>query len=199
MPDDVKPDDQKPAETTLDPKALGDQISAQVAASVADALRNQPAAQTPVATDPTQPEDALAIVLEPYVTKATRGASLIAQMAADKADFYAVADPDELEERLAHKDEVEKRAIALASQGRALPREDIFKHLKGEKFNEFAEKAQVRKKKREDRARAEGEDHAGDGVPRVRGGGMPEMVTATAAYDLQEKGKLDEFLGGKEF
>lgn len=188
-----------PETPAFDAKAVGQQVAESVRAGMAEFLQNQP--QYPAPQPPAQPqqaEDALGQVLEPYLRSAGNKATLIAQMAADKADFYAVGDADELEDRLAFKDEIEKRAVALASQGRALPREDIFKHLKGERFGEFVEKAQKRKTRREDRARQEGGDHGDLGVPRERGA-IPSYLSSDEAYGLQGKGKLEEFLGDKAF
>ena len=204
MPDDDKTPDGKGPEgdpkvaPAFDAEALGKTISTQVATQVAEALRTAPAHDPqPKAAEP-QEQDALAQVLEPYVQRGTARATLIAQMAADKADFYTASDADELALRLEYKDEVEKRALALATAGRALPREDIFKHLKGEKEEEFFEKRAKRKAKKE-REAADAADHGGDGVPRVRGGDVPNFVTADAAHELQGKGKLDSFLDDKSF
>lgn len=200
MPDDdVKPEE-KPAAAAapaLDPEALGRTISEQVAAQVANALANQPGPAAP--TVPAGPTDALEEVIAPYVQRGQARTILIAQLAADKADFYTEADPDELAERIAHKDEVEKRTMALAQGGRPWPRLDVYRHLKGEKETEFAETRAKRKAAREKRALEEGGDHGADGVPRTRGGDFPALVTAEAAHDLQGKGKLDEFLGDKSF
>ena len=193
---DEKPkEDAKPA-PAFDAEALGKTISGQVASQVAEALRLAKPDEPTKAEPETQ--DALAQVLEPYVQRGTAKATLIAQMAADKADFYTASDPDELALRLEYKDEVEKRALALASAGRALPREDIFKHLKGEKEEEFFEKRSKRKARKE-REAVDAADHGGDGVPRVRGGDAPSFVTSDAAYELQGKGKLDEWMGDKSF
>ena len=181
----------------FDAAALGKQISDSVAQQVAETLKHQPTPQPHVA-QPAEPEDALAAVIEPYIRAGTAKANLIAQMASDKADFYTHSDPDELEDRLAYKEEIEKRTLGMASMGRALPREDIYRHLKGEKFNEFVEKSTKRKQKREERARNEGQDYAGDGMPRVRHTGET-YVDVSAAHDLQGKGKLDEFLNDKSF
>ena len=193
--DDGKP---KPEVKPLDPEALGKAISDQVAAQVATALQTQ-ADRPPAQPAQREPEDALGQVIEPYVRAGSAKATLIAQLAADKADFYTVSDPDELADRLAYKEEVEKRALALASAGRALPREDIFKHLKGEKEEEFFERKTKRKALKAKRAAEEGADHGADGVPRVRGGEVPSFVDAGTAHDLQDKGKLEEFLGDKSF
>ena len=199
MPDDVVPEEKVVSTTpAFDAEAWSKKVAADTAAQVAQAIANQPAspARQPVAEEP---RDALADVLEPYVTRATGRSNLIAQMAADKADFYTVSDADELALRLEYKEEVEKRALNLANAGRALPREDIFKHLKGEKEDEFFEKKQKRKAAREKRALEEGADHGGDGVPRARGGGMPTYVDSSHAYELQASKKLDDFLDAKEF
>lgn len=187
------------ADKALDREALGRAISEQVSAQVAQVLQNQPPPGEPARPVQGQAVDALGEVIEPYVQRGSARATLIAQMAADKADFYTAADPDDLAERLEYKEEVEKRALALAAAGRALPREDIFKHLKGgEKFEEFAEKRSKRKAQREQRARDEGGDHGAEGAPRGREGAL-SYVTAETAHELQGKAKLDEFLNDKEF
>lgn len=198
MPDETPTPDAAPPVPAFDAEAWSKKVAADTAAQVATAIANQPALQ---ARPPVQeePRDALADVLEPYVTRATGRSNLIAQMAADKADFYTGADGDELALRLEYKEEVEKRALGLANSGRALPREDIFRHLKGEKEDEFFEKRMKRKALREKRALEEGADHGGDGVPRPRGGGMPTYVDAAHAYELQGDNKLDKFLDAKEF
>lgn len=203
MPDeDAAQDEQQPtspaspAASALDPEALAKAVSEQTARQVAEALAHQPTAQPPAG----QPvSDPLGEVIAPYVQAGTSRAALIAQLAADKADFYAVSDPDELADRLAHKDEVEKRSLALAQAGRALPREDIYKHLKGEKFEEFAESRAKRRAAREKRAQAEGTDFTGSGAARDRNAGIPAFVGADEAYSLQSQGKLEEALEGKSF
>ena len=195
--DKVVEDPKEPVTPPFDAAAIGKQAADAAMAQVRATLEAQP--REPVQEPVHQPVDALESVLEPYVQRGAARATLIAQMAADKADFYTVADADELEDRIAHKDEVEKRALALATQGRALPREDIYKHLKGEKFDEFVERRTKRKALREERARNEGGDHGGDGIPRSRGGDSPAYISADRALELQGKGKLDESLEGKEF
>ena len=190
---------QVPTPVTLDTKALGEAISSQVAASVKEALQNAPARE-PAHREPevAQPQDALEAVLEPYLAKGSARATLIAQLAADKADFYTMADTNELEDRIAYKDEVEKRTLTMAQAGRPLPRLDIFRHLKGEKEDEFFERRNKKRAKLEERARQEGLDHGSDGVPRQRGG-EPAFVDSDHAYKLQGEGKLDTMLGDKQF
>lgn len=199
MADDVEKqvvDDKQPDSPAFDAAAIGKQAADAAVAQVKATLEAQP--HQPESAVVQEPQDALAAVLEPYVTRATNRSTLIAQMAADKADFYTVSDPDELEDRIFYKDEIEKRALGLAQSGRALPREDILKHLKGEKFEEVEKRRSVRRAKREERARQEGGDEGSGGSPRPRGGGETH-VTVDRAYGLQGEGKLDEFLDSKEF
>lgn len=199
MPDEDEKVEEKKPEAPVVPafnaEEFGKQIAAQTAQQVAQALQSQPQGEPAPAVS----EDALEQVLSPYINRATGKAALIAQLAADKADFYTVADPDELEDRISLKDEIERRTLALAQAGRAMPRKDIYDHLKGgEKFDEFADKKAKRKAAREKRALEEGADHGGEGAPRFRGG-EPAYVTVEHAHDLQGKGKLDEFLNEKHF
>ena len=139
MPDVVVVDKDKVEEDkapALDAEALGKQIAEAARGAVREAIANQPAAQPHV----DQAVDALEEVIAPYVQKATSRANLVAALAADKADFYAIDDPEDLAERLHFKEEIEKRALGMAQAGRALPRLDIFRHLKGEqevKVQEF--------------------------------------------------------------
>lgn len=197
--DDKTPEEGAPTPPAFDAKALGDQISTQVAAGVAEALKNQPQrAPQPQYQPPAEPEDALASVIEPYIARGTARANLIAQLASDKADFYTPSDADELEDRLAFKDEIEKRALGLAQMGKALPREDIYKHLKGEKFSEFVERSTTRTKKRQDRARQEGGDDGQGGIPQGRGGQQGHL-SVDRAYTLSGEGKLEKELEDKAF
>ena len=195
MPEEVVTTDDKPVAPALDAEALGKQIAAAAQQAVAQALQAAPQEQSVVE----QPRDALADVLEPYVTRSTNRAELIARMASDKADFYTVSDPEELALRLEYKAEIEKRALAMASGGRPLPREDIFKHLKGEKEDEFFEKKSKRKQAREKRALEDAQDHGGDGMPRTRNGNQPTYVDADQAHTMQGSGKLETFLDDKSF
>lgn len=208
MPDDDKtPEEKAPAFNAEEvaskaAKAAAEQVAATLAqrdaadreqAALAEGERQRRAAEA------VQPQDALEQVLEPYVTKRTSRAELIAMLAADKADFYTVDDPDELSDRIGLKAEIEKRADALARGGRPIARKDIYDHLRGgEKFEEFAEKRATRKAKRDQMAR-DAQDHAADGVPHGKSDGGPSYVDENAAYDMQDKGKLEGFLGDKRF
>ena len=192
MPDEVKTDEEKPVVApapVLDAEALGKQIAEAARGAVREAIANQPAEREP------QPVDALEEVIAPYVQKATGRANLLAALAADKADFYTIEDAEDLAERLHFKEEIEKRTLGNASVGRALPRIEVFRHLKGEQEAKVAEFRGKRKKAREDRVRNEGQDEGGGALPRegVR------HITVDHAYDLQAQGKLDESLADKAF
>lgn len=193
MADEPKVNETPPVAPAFDAEALGKTISDAVATQVKTALAEVPQAREP---EVHQPTDALEEVLQPYVTKATNRATMIALLAADKADFYAVDDPEVLAERLHFKDEIEKRTMGLAQTGRALPRKDVFAHLKGEEEAKIQEFRGKRRKAREDAARG-AEDFGGGPMPRE--GGLPRVLSADHAYELQGAGKLDEALAGKEF
>ena len=179
-----------PAAPAIDPEVLGSQIARAAQAAVRDAIAQSQQAPPPV--------DALEEIVAPIVSKHAGRAALVAQLAADKADFYAIEDAEDLALRLHFKDEIEKTSLALASNGRALPRVDIFKHLKGDQETKVAEFRQKRRKARDDRAQTEAGDY-GSGGGGSHEPGMPKFVTKDTAYELQGSGKLDEFLGGKEF
>ena len=195
MPDEVVVEE-KPKDTSaaLDPEVLGKQIAQAAQDAVRSFVSQNPQDQT---REPAAPVDALEEVVGPIVDRRAGRATLIAQLAADKADFYAIEDTEELALRLHFKEEVEKRSMGLAQQGHALPRIDILRHLKGEQEDKLGEFRQKRRKIREDRVRSEGGDEGGGAIPRE--GGMPRSVTGDAAYGLQAEGKLETFLGDKEF
>ena len=180
----------KPAAPVIDAEAIGRRAAESASQAVRDILGRQ--------AEPAPAVDALEEVVAPYVDKRVGRGILIAQMAADKADFYSVDDPEELALRQNLREEVEKRALALANNGRAMPRQDIYNHLKGEKETEVSEFRQKGRKIREDRARNEAGDEGGMGGG-PRGSGMPRHVSVDQAHDLQGTGKLDEFLGDKSF
>lgn len=193
------PDEEKVVEKvtppTFDAEAMGKQIADAVRGQVKAALdEHQPAPpyQPPVQ----QPTDALEEVLAPYVSKQANRATLIAMLAADKADFYAVEDTEVLAERLHFKEEIEKRSMNYAQGGRPMTRADIFNHLKGEEETKVSEFRGKRRKAREDRVHAEGEDMGGGAMPRQ---GEVRLVTADQAYALQSEGKLDSSLDDKSF
>lgn len=178
-----------PVVPALDPKALGDQVSRAAQDAVRAALQAQPRQDEPV--------DALEEIVAPIVNKRTGAAVLMAQLAADQVDFYTVDDPEELALRLHFKEEIERRSVGLASNRRAMPRVDLYNHLKGEKEQEVADFRAKRRKVRENRARMEAGDEGGGAIPRE--GGMPRAASREEAYGLQADGKLDEFLSQKEF
>ena len=184
-----KVEDKKPDVAPFDANALGVTVANAAQAAVRDALAS--------AAQPAPPVDALEELVAPIVRKHAGGAHLVAELAADKADFYTTEDAEDLALRFHFKDEIEKRAMGLASNRRAMPRLDIYNHLKGEQESKVTEFRQKRRKSREDRARADAEDHGGSGGSRE--GGFPKSVSVDQAHDLQGSGKLDEFLGDKSF
>ena len=196
MPDEVE--GQEPAKApapAFDAEALGKQISDAVRGQVKQALdEHQPAPYQPPVQH--QPTDALEEVMAPYINKQTGRATLIAMLAADKADFYAVEDVEVLAERLHFKEEIEKRSLNYANGGRPMTRQDIFNHLKGEEEAKVQEFRSKRRKAREDRVAQEAEDHGGGAIPRD---GQVKLVTADHAYELQGAGKLDSALEDKAF
>lgn len=183
-----------PAAPAFDAEALGRQIAEASRAAIKDGLAEAAAAHAP-AQVPVQETDALEAVIAPYVNKRAGQAMLVAQLAADKADFYSIDDADGLAERLHFKEEIEKRALDLARNGRPLPRADIFNHLKGEQEDKVQEFRGKRRKAREDRVRESGQDLGGGSLPREN----VRVVSAEQAHELQGTGKLDEFLGDKSF
>ncbi len=201
MPDEPKLDaDGNPIAVAAAPAFDAVAMGKIVADAARDAVKANLDANPPPVVRTAEPlaesADALEQVLAPYINKRANAGILIAQLAADKADFYSEADPEVLSERLHFKDEVEKRALGLAQAGRALPRMDIFNHLKGEQETKVSDFRGARKKAREDRVRLEGGDHGGGAPSRD---GAPRLVTAEHAYDLQSTGKLDEALSDKAF
>lgn len=182
-----------PAAPAFDAEALGRTIAEASRAAIKDGLAEAAAAHAP---QPVQAEpDALESVIAPYVNKRTSQAMLVAQLAADKADFYAIDDSEGLAERLHFRDEIEKRAMDLARNGRPLPRVDIFNHLKGEQEEKVTEFRQKRRKAREDRVQTDGQDFGGGSMPRD----SVKTVSGEQAYALQSEGKLEGFLDDKAF
>ena len=180
-----------PDTPSFDAAALGKQISDQVAQGLAQVIQRQQVPQQ------APQQDALEEVIQPYIHRAAGPAMVAAQLAADKADFYLVADEDERANRLELRDEIEKRVANLLAAGRPLPRQDIYDHLRGgEKFQEFAEKWAKRKARTADRAAGDA-DYAGHGSrPASRG---QVTLDRDRAYALAESGKLDAELEGKAF
>ena len=185
-----------PVVPTLDMDALGKVIGEQVQRGMATALAQPRAVEEPAA--PAPEEDAFESVVNPVIDKrvgrALAQSNFAAQAAADRADFYTVSDADELAERIEYKDEVEKRFTVLARAGHAMPREDILKHLRGEKLDEFATKRAARRKTREDAARDLTDVEGG---PRPRG--SQQDFTVERAYTLSSEDKLSKVLEDKMF
>ena len=181
----------------LDMDALGKVIGEQVQKGMATVLA-QPR-QVEELVVPAPEEDAFESVVNPVIDKrvgkAIAQSQFAAQAAADRADFYTISDADELAERMEHKDEVEKRFTVLARSGHAMPREDILKHLRGEKLDEFAAKRATRRKVREDAARDLTDV---DGALRPRGG-QSQDFTVERAYTLASEDKLSKVLEDKMF
>lgn len=190
------------AKPTLDVDAIAQKAAQAATAGMVTWLREQ---QTQV-PPPAREEDALEQVMGPYIDKRVGGrvaqASLAAEAAADKADFYTVNDQEELADRSESKVEVERRFNALLAAGRPTPRGDIWNHLKGEQEKERSEKRRKKSEARE-AARLEAGDEGALGAPRVRGD-VPKGVpgSSDAAYSLLEsKGSegLDKALEGTAF
>jgi hypothetical protein len=126
---------------------------------------SKPAPVVQPRVEPRAPEkpDPVIEFLAPYIAPALSEVGLKAEAAMDAASFYATAGPQALK----HRDAIEARFQEGMRAGKPFPRVDIFKWMKGDKFDEFVNEELEARKRSEDAAR--GAEHAG-GAGRPHGG-----------------------------
>lgn len=106
--------------------------------------QTQPQAQRQTEQDIAKQQ--MADLINPFVEPGINQAKFAAADSNDRVDFYVGADAD----TLSYKDEVEKQFKLLSDQGRALPRKEILRYLRGKEYDTdpdaFTAKALERKK-----------------------------------------------------
>jgi hypothetical protein len=148
MPDEVQTPDAAAEPVAPAPQFDTDALASQVAEKLKGAFQ-QSAPQQPAPPPQPAPQpasDPVGDMVRPYYEPGLRAASLAAEMATDAAHFYS--EHQDLDK--ADKAEIERRAKALAANGHAFTREDVYRHWLGENIDSVVEK---RMAKREDAAK----------------------------------------------
>lgn len=190
--------------------AEGDQVPAfdsaaliaQIQKTVTDGLATVPAAvrqtvndmaqagaqqQANAATAQAQAQDPILSAVYPALKPFLENATLSGLAGQDAAVFYAT-NP----QAAAHADEIEKRFSQSVAQNRPMRRQDLYFHLKGERFDQFVEADNAARKAAEERA----------ALASTVGGGSPRTLQQEPSdfHALAANGEsLNEYLADKSF
>lgn len=130
------------------------------------------------AAAPKPGEDPVGDMVRPYVAPAVREARLASEAAIDAVTFYQ-RNPNASK----HMDEIESRFKRMVENGTPFQRQDIFNHLRGEKYDEF--------KAADDQAQREAAERAQREALSVGPGGRPGTGPVKDAWEASDEELAD--------
>lgn len=172
------------AQPAIDMDALANKMSERLRGDMAEFLkRDEP---EPLVQQPEPLRDPLGDLIRQSVAPDLRAATLKAEAAEDKADFYLTnSDAGE------YRGEIEKTFNNLVKNGRPLPRADIWSWYQGQHMDVFVEKAD--KRKQAQILAAEGAQVVGESA-----GGKLAPRAGKDPYTLSDE-ELDKAVSGQSF
>ncbi len=142
-------------------------------------------------TDQDIAKQQMADLINPFVEPSINQAKFAAADSNDRVDFYVGADSDVL----SYKDEVEKQFKLLSDQGRALPRKEILRYLRGKEFETDPEAftaKQLERKKRQ-------VEYAEYGADIGHGGVKTREDSKYQGFDSKTADEMEKVLEGVTF